>query len=100
MCVKTDLSAIASHSMISVCVCIQSSCVSLAVGGGVYFAYCVDFLCYQRDAAQFYGRDGYVSRVLEKQHVSVPVCVSEQAENENESKQQCAVKSSTATPSL
>lgn len=98
MCVKTDLSVLAGYSVISVCVCIYNSCVSLTVGVEVYFAYYEDFLCYLRGTAPFYGRDGYGRRVL-KLHVSVPVCVSEQAENENESKQQCAVKSGTATPS-
>lgn len=58
------------------------------------------FLCYLKGVVQFDWRDGYSRRVFEKQRVSVPVCASEQAENENESKQQCAAKSSKATPSL
>lgn len=87
--------------MSSVCVCFKSGCVSLTIRGEVYFDYSVDFfLCYLKGVVQFYGRDGYNRRVFEKQRVSVSVCVSEQAENENESKQQCAAKSSTATPSL
>ncbi len=84
--------------MISVCVFIQSSRVSLTVRAEVYFACRVHFLCYLRGAVHFYGRDGQGRHVFEKRCVSV--CVSEQAENENESKQQCAAKSSTATPSL
>lgn len=86
--------------MISVCVRIQSRCVTLTVCSELYFAYFVDFFFrYLRAAEQFYGRDRHGRRVFERQHVSVSVCVSEQAENENESKQQCAAKSSTATPS-
>lgn len=72
---------------------------AVAHRGEVYFAYCMDSL-YVIWGVQFYGRDGHGRRVFEKQRVSFSVCVSEQAENENESKQQCAAMSSTATPSL
>lgn len=54
--------------------------------------------CYLKGVVQLYGRDRQGRRVFERRRVSV--CVSEQAGNENESKQQCAAKSSTATPSL